>query len=206
MLRGCRPRFRHSFCADRRSKDRSTRGAWYVGISSARVARRRASLAASIAPLVESVMTRSLRQKHRAAVFALALTLPCALTGALYLRKPNVIAPYFNEHGPVVWKCYTLWPTKKITTALRRDKSGTIAIEFTSRKLNAPDLLLYWAAGKTNSPSTLPADARFLGATRLNAPLSVPDEIRGVPGSFILYSLANNEILAVSVPLVVQKS
>ena len=66
------------------------------------------------------------------------------------------------------------------------------------RDLAKPDVLVYWAAGKETAVEGLPDNARLLGALSNHAPLPIPADVRGEAGRFVLYSLADHEVVATS--------
>jgi hypothetical protein len=72
--------------------------------------------------------------------------------------------------------------------------------------LAKPDVLVYWAAGKKKAGDGLPDNARLLGALSNRTPLPIPAEVRGEAGRFVLYSLADHEVLASSRTFMVQKN
>lgn len=67
-----------------------------------------------------------------------------------------------------------------------------------------PDLLVYWLAGRPNVSDELPADATLVGAF-VTTVLPLPDEATNKEGVLILYSLADQEIVDVSKPFVVER-
>jgi hypothetical protein len=154
-------------------------------------------------------MIRPLRQRHRAAVCALAVLLPAAFAAGLAARRPVPVAASVppelatkaSAFGKVVWTKADVWPDQRIITSLRRDASGAVAVEFLFRDVIRPDVLVYWAAGKESAGEGLPENARLLGAFLDRTPLPLPADARGETGRFVLYSLANHEVVAVSRPV-----
>jgi len=158
-------------------------------------------------------MIRPLRQRHRATICSLGVLLPVAFAAGLVARKPVPVATTVplslageaNDFGGEVWTKTDLWPGKLIITSLRRNAVGSVAVELMFRDLAKPDVLVYWAAGKESADKGLPDNARLLGALSNGAPLSIPADARGESGRFILYSLADHEVVASSSAFVIQK-
>ena len=158
-------------------------------------------------------MIRPLRQRHRVIVCTLGVLLPVAFAAGLVARKPVPVAATMppglagqgNDFGSVVWTKTDIWPGQRIVTSLRRDSTGSVAVELMFRDLAKPDVLVYWAAGKESAVEGLPANARLLGALSNRAPLPIPADVRGEAGRFVLYSLADHEVVAASKSLVAEK-
>ena len=158
-------------------------------------------------------MIRPLRQRHRVMISALGVLLPVAFAVGIAARRPIPVGSVPPELGgkvkdfaQVVWTKPDLWPGHGIITTLRRDDAGSVAAELTLRDLAKPDVLVYWAAGKESARESLPENARLLGALAAHVPLLLPDDVRDEPGCFVLYSLADHEIVATSNPFTVQKN
>jgi len=158
-------------------------------------------------------MIRPLRQRHRVIVCTLGVLLPVAFAAGLAARKPvpavaNVpfeLASQRNDFGKVVWTKTDIWPGQHIVTSLRQDAAGSVAVELMFRDLAKPDVLVYWAAGKETAVPGLPDNARLLGALSNRLPLPIPADVRGEIGRFVLYSLADHEVVAASKSFVVEK-
>jgi hypothetical protein len=158
-------------------------------------------------------MIRPLRQRHRVIVCTLCVLLPVAFATGIAARKPvpvaaNVplgLAGQANDFGNAVWTKTDIWPGQRIITSLRRDDAGSVAVELIFHELAKPDVLVYWAAGKEAAAEGLPDNARLLGALSNRSPLSIPAEQRGEAGRFVLYSLADHEVVAVSKFFVMEK-
>jgi hypothetical protein len=139
-------------------------------------------------------------------VCALGVLLPAAFAAGLVARKPIPVAATVpsglagpsNDFGKVVWTKTDLWPGQRIITNLRRDAAGSVAVELMLRDLARPDVLVYWAAGKESTVEGLPDHARLLGALSNRTPLPIPTDARGETGRFVLYSLADHEVVAAS--------
>lgn len=158
-------------------------------------------------------MIRPLRKRHRAMVSALGVLLPVAFAVGIAARRPVPAASVppelegkVKDFAQVVWTKADLWPGQGIITTLRRDDAGSVAAELTVRDLAKPDVLVYWAAGKQFARESLPDNARLLGALVAQVPLLLPDDARDEPGCFVLYSLADHEVVATSNPFNVQKN
>ena len=144
---------------------------------------------------------------------ALGVLLPVAFAVGIAARRPIPVASVPPELGgkvkdfaQVILTKADLWPGHDIITTLRRDDTGSVAAELTLRDLAKPDVLVYWAAGKESARESLPDNARLLGALTARVPLLLPAEVRDEPGCFVLYSLADHEIVATSNPFTVQKN
>ena len=152
-------------------------------------------------------MIRPLRQRHRLIVCTLGVLLPVAFTAGLSARKPVAVpanvtwqfADQTSDFERVVWTKPDIWPGQRIITSLRRDATGSVAVELMSRDLAKPDVLVYWAAEKETVG--LPTNARLLGALSNHAPLRIPADVRGEDGRLLLYSLADHEVVATSNPV-----
>src|SRR5678815_2901729 len=151
-------------------------------------------------------MIRHLRQRHRVIVCTLGVLLPVAFSAGLAARKPvqvpatvsSRLAGQANDFGRMVWSKADLWPGQRISTSLRQDAAGSVAVELMIRDLVKPDLLVYWVAGKERAVEVLPDNARLLGPLSNNSPLSIPVDARGETGRLMLYSLADHDLVAVS--------
>ena len=156
-------------------------------------------------------MIRPLRQRHRLMVCTLGVLLPIAFTAGVAARKPVPVAVNMppglagkpNDFSKVVWTKTDIWPGQRIVTSLRRDAAGSLAVELMFRDLVKPDVLVYWAAGKDTAAEGLPDNARLLGALASRTPLPLPTDVRGEAGRFVLYSLADQEVVAVSKDFIV---
>ena len=153
-------------------------------------------------------MILPLRQRHRVIVCTLGVVLPVAFVIGIAARRPVPLATSVPPElagkainfGQVVWTKADLWPGQRIITSLRRDASGSVAVELMFRELVKPDVLVYWVAGKGTVSGSLPDNARLLGVLANSAPLAIPSNERGALGRLMLYSLADHEVVAVSKP------
>jgi hypothetical protein len=121
------------------------------------------------------------------------------------VNVPPGLAGKPNDFSKVVWTKTDLWPGQGIITSLRRDATGSVALELTFGDLVKPDVLVYWAAGKNTAGQSLPNNARLLGALANRTPLPLPTDARGEAGRFVLYSLADHEVVAASRAFIIQK-
>ncbi|MBE9030273.1 hypothetical protein IQ266_11075 [filamentous cyanobacterium LEGE 11480] len=65
--------------------------------------------------------------------------------------------------------------------------------------LRQPDVLLYWLAGKSAAPDTLPANALLLGslAGQSRREFTIPAAMQGKAGNLLIYSQAKDTVLSV---------
>lgn len=156
-------------------------------------------------------MIRPLRQCHRIMVLALTITLPAAFGIGIATRRQvptssvRAFAPRIETgNQTVVWTRSDLWEKVSIQTRLlTRAVSGQLAIELVSAdKIIRPDLLIYWILGERKIEGSLPEDAFLLGAFEQShsTPLVLPREAGRKTGRLVLYSLADQEIVANSKP------
>ncbi len=151
-------------------------------------------------------MIRPLRRRHRHMIWAMMLVLPAGFLGGLSFRRsvPMTGAPINtwvsspSADGQIVWTKSDLFPGHPIDTTLRRETNGTTSVELRSQGLTKPDLLAYWVTGEPKEPSGIPENARLMGSWSNFIPLLIPVNTRGEIGHLILYSLADQQIVAVS--------
>jgi hypothetical protein len=156
-------------------------------------------------------MIRPLRQRHRRQVIVLGIFLPVALAVGIAARKP---VPTLSElpaalagapptAAVAVWNRGDLFSNAPVEVQWLRETrdSGRFTISFSAAKgFVKPDLMVYWVAGDPAITDALPGGARLLGAFSPDA-LPVPSETMTNRGVLVLYSLADNEIVARSKPL-----
>ena len=158
-------------------------------------------------------MIRPLRQWHRRIVCSLGVLLPVAFAVGLLARRqvpiaaniPSELSGLASDAGEVVWTKADLWPDQHITTSLRRDSPGCLSVGFMFQDIAKPDVLVYWAAGRMPAGEGLPDNARLIGALSNRVSLHFPADARGELGQFLLYSLADHEVVAISQSLVIVK-
>jgi hypothetical protein len=154
-------------------------------------------------------MIRPLRQRHRHVVVALGFFLPVAFAIGIAARKPlppaNTLPPTLaaapqSGEDIIVWKRSDLFSKAPVEVQLLCGEiSGRFAVQFSSTSdFLKPDLLVYWIAGNPAITGTLPENATLLGKF-VSAALPLDGETNG--GVLVLYSLADDEIVAVSKPL-----
>ena len=154
-------------------------------------------------------MIRSLRQRHRVMVIALAVTLPAAFAVGIATRR-EVPTYKAGAPGPAaearnrseLWTRNDLWEKRAIKTRLERIGSGAgqLAVELVSTDpIVRPDVLVYWVPGERKLQDSLPDDAFLLGSFEpIPVPLPLPEAAIAQTGVLVLYSLADHEIEAVS--------
>jgi hypothetical protein len=158
-------------------------------------------------------MTRGLRQRHRHAVLALAVFLPVALIGGLAARKSVPVNPEVSaalagkipQFDAVEKDVPQLFPKLSLAARFLREKkdAGGYAVEFFPAKdFIQPDLLVYWAPDSPKVGGELPTNAVFI-ATFGSRPMALPPELTSVDGAFVLYSLANKQVVDASAPMIV---
>ena len=151
-------------------------------------------------------MILPLRQKHRWIVCTLAVVLPAAFVFGVAARrtiplvKPVDINLGIEPHayGTIVWSDPNGWPGKRISTSLWTDPLGSLAVEFMFDELAGPDVLVYWLSGNPVPADRLPENAQLLGPFSNRERLPFPGKPRGQLGRFLLYSLANHEVIGKS--------
>ncbi|HEX3797669.1 MAG TPA: hypothetical protein VH413_03120 [Verrucomicrobiae bacterium] len=151
----------------------------------------------------------ALRQRHRRAAMTLGIFLPIVFAIGIAARKPipNVAAlpPGLNLWGKFkaeIGSDYTLFDGLLIEVIVRREdrNGGEYAVEFSGgQSIVKPDVLVYWIpkGGETNK---LPANAVLLGGFNSRVVLPVPTSVTIGEGSFMLYSLAEQQVVTVSHP------
>jgi hypothetical protein len=154
-------------------------------------------------------MIHSLRQRHRRMFLVIALLLPAAFIGGVAARRsvPQVtILPRELSFGTQAFDAIDdrrseLFTNSRVQIRLWRERdTGRLAIGFVAAEdFVKPDLLVYWSASPDTKGGSLPADATLLGAFGAG-PLLLPVEATISEGALILYSLANQEIVAGSQP------
>jgi len=155
-------------------------------------------------------MVLPLRQRHRRTVIALGLVLPVVLTFGIAARKPAPIvaslpgeltAPQFGS-ATTVWDRSDLFAKTTIQARLLRENnsSGRFALKLSAHQdFVKPDLLVYWVAQNSKTTETIPDNAVLLGVFSAG-PLFFSGKESNGDGRLLLYSLANQEIVAESKP------
>ncbi len=156
-------------------------------------------------------MIHPLRQWHRRQILALGVILPVGLVWGLVGRRPvpavtalpAALPPASLTVGSLAWQSKPLF-WAKIPVMIRAWHSATgtdvSAVSFSApADFIKPDLMVYWVSGAADRTETLPTNAILLGAFG-SVPLPLPDEVAHAPGSLVLYSLADGEVVDVSKP------
>jgi hypothetical protein len=160
---------------------------------------------------LQPTMIRPLRQRHRRVVIALGVALPIVFSIGIAARRPvpsmaslpGELPIFSRASAATVWERSDLFPKAPVQAQLLREseKSGRFALELLGpTDFVKPDLIVYWVAGTSKTPDTLPNNALLLGSFSLSV-FTLPANMPGEDGSLVLYGLANNEIVAVSKPL-----
>jgi len=155
-------------------------------------------------------MTRPLRQRHRAMIGALGALLPVAFIFGLAAPKPvptmalpRLLPGETPRVDSVRWDRDDLWTQPALRTRLVTDQVDRRAIELRAKDaVIRPDVLVYWIPGESKPDQELPPAAILLGAFNGHGttPLRLPPQAAGQGGLLVLYSLAEQEIIAASKP------
>ena len=157
-------------------------------------------------------MIRPLRECHRVMVFALTITLPAAFAVGIASRsevptsKPGAPGLHAEAHNQIeIWSRNDLWEKKTIQTRLLSISPGSRELAVALLALDQivrPDLLVYWVPGEPKTLNSLPDDSFLLGSFEQSAPtpLTLPELAAKQTGVLVLYSLADQELVAVSKP------
>ena len=152
-------------------------------------------------------MIRPLRIRHRRIFTVLGLVLPIAFGLGIAARKPvpqmNTVPAGFNvtsqPFAAVIWERSDLFTNAPVQVRLLSD-NGRFAVACTTpADFAKPDLLVYWSGRGAQITDALPNDAILLGVFS-SASRPLPPETASRDGALVLFSLADNEIVAVSKP------
>jgi len=154
-------------------------------------------------------MIRPLRQRHRRMLIVLGVFLPVAFAIGIAARKPvpdmtslpKELVTSRQKFAATEWERADLFTKAPIQVRLLRESAGAghFAVEFSAAKdFVKPDLIVYWVAGSPNTVDQLPDNARLLGVFSPSAPLPLPQPAASMTGALVLYSLADQEIVAFS--------
>jgi len=160
-------------------------------------------------------MIRPLRQQHRRMLTVIGVLLPVAFVAGIAARKPAptvttlpaALAMPSQHFEAVEWERADLFTKTPIQVRLLRERAGAgrSAVALSSpHDFLKPDLIVYWVAGSPNTTDKLPDNARLLGVFTSSMALSLPPEAASGGGVLILYSLADQEVVEVSKPLMPQ--
>lgn len=154
-------------------------------------------------------MILKLRQRHRWIFAGLGGLLPVALAVGILARRPVPSSAALSPELTSWTQTFTateyqpdnLFSNAPVRVSLWRDQeNGRYAVSFSAAKDFAkPDLLAYWVAGHPTSTDVLPQEATLLGAFA-GGPLTLPAAAITNGGTLILFSLADQEMVAVSRP------
>lgn len=160
-------------------------------------------------------MIHPLRQRHRRIVLVLGIFLPIAFVAGVAARKPPptvaelpaALTATSQQFDAVEWKRADLFAKTPIQVYLLREQksSGRFGIEFSAAKdFVKPDLIVYWVAGNPNITDALP-DSAILAGSFSSTTLPLPDGAAKSSGEFVLFSLADNQVVDVSKPVSLQQ-
>jgi len=147
-------------------------------------------------------MIRPLRRTHRVIFFVLGVALPLLFIAGLVSRHAPLSAV-----GPVEdklaqrnrgTKFVMNHSSSKFTVRLVENRKGGPEREFMAipdSGFLAPDVFVYWS--ETQPGASLSPNAKLLGKLEPGEPYRIP---RGPGGYFLLYSVAQNEVLG-SIPV-----
>lgn len=152
-----------------------------------------------------------LRQIHRRTFTALSVLLPAAFLVGVAMRKPFPamesvlpgLAGPSRQFNATVWERAGLFTNAGIRVRLLREAagSGRFALSMASPPDFAkPDLMVYWVAGSSGTSNALPESSVLLGSFAAGA-LELSAEAVKNPGTLVLYSLADGQIVDVSGPV-----
>lgn len=155
-------------------------------------------------------MIRPLRKRHRVMVLSLTIALPAAFAVGIATRQEVPVAkagalgrgPQVHNQSEI-WTRNDLWEKNSIQTRLLRTGPGLgqLAVELSGMdRIVRPDVLVYWVPGEKKAGDSLPDDAFLLGsfAPSIATPLTLPESALNQTGALVLYSLADQEIIASS--------
>ena len=146
-------------------------------------------------------MIQPLRTVHRRAFVGLAFVLPAILWAGLGARpRPTPLATAHAVQLPpsayLMRRSDRLWHRHAIQSEFYGDRNNSHMVYVvlkSEQDLSEPDLLLYWFDNESPA-STLPAQARLLGALGLKRAFTLPQEAEH-GGQLILYSLPNQAVV-----------
>lgn len=154
-------------------------------------------------------MILSLRQRHRRMFAVIGCLVPIAFVVSIAARKPvpsvtqlpPALTAQEGESGATVWERADLFAKAGVNVRLNRTASGNFTITCAAKgDFAKPDLIVYWATGVATNVEALPDSATLLGSFSAGA-LRLPVNATEREGALILFSLADQEIAAVSQPV-----
>ena len=149
-------------------------------------------------------MIRPLRIRHRRSLTVLGVVLPVAFGLGIAARKPlpqmGAVPIELREatppHAATVWERPDLFTNAPVQVRLLRE-AGHFAVACAApTDFVKPDLLVYWS-GSPPTNDKLPNAAVLLGVFTASA-LPLPADAANRDGLLVLFSLADQEIIAVS--------
>jgi hypothetical protein len=151
-------------------------------------------------------MILPLRRRHRRMFAAISVLLPVAFVAGVAARKATTTLPNPLPSAPATfsidqWERHDLFTNVIVRVQLLREASNTNheAIQMSTPKdFVKADLLVYWLPAASTLKDNIPDDAVLLGAFVSGQPLPLPSSGIKRPGSLILYSLAEHQIIATS--------
>lgn len=156
-------------------------------------------------------MILALRRRHRRMFAVIGVLLPIAFVVGIAARQavprvaalPDGLADSSRQFTSTEWERDDVFTQISIPVRLLRERAndGQFAVLFAAPKdFSKPDLIVYWVTGNASIGRVVPEDARLLGAFNSSS-LALPGEVMDGEGSLILFSLADQEIVAVSKPI-----
>ena len=153
-------------------------------------------------------MILPLRRRHRRMFAIIGILLPVAFVAGVAARRPipttapsdALLSPRqtFSQSG---WNRSDLFTNVAVRVQLLHDAANTnrSALQISTPKdFVKADLLVYWLPAESILKDNIPDDAVLLGAFVSGQPLPMPPTLAGKPGSLVLYSLADHEIIEAS--------
>ena len=154
-----------------------------------------------------------LRQRHRRMFAVIGVLLPIAFVLGIAARRtvpsvaslPAELAGSPQVFAATIWERSDLFTKAPIRVRLLRERAGVghFAVAFSADKnFVKPDLIVYWVAGNPKMTDVLPDNALLLGAFNPGVGVPLPPDVESASGVFVLYSLADSEIVETSKPFV----
>ena len=152
-------------------------------------------------------MILPLRRRHRRMFAVIGVLLPVVLVAGVAARKPIPATPLagspFGQETFSVKQGERLGlftnTTVRVQFLWEASNTNRAAIQMSAPKnFVKADLLVYWLPAESTLNGTVPDDAVLLGVFISGQPLPVPLPLTKKPGSLLLYSLADHEIVQAS--------
>ena len=154
-------------------------------------------------------MIQSLRRRHRWMMAAVTIILPVIFVAGLAVRKPVPaseqvpagVAPLAADASHLLFEKDDLWNGLPISTRLfaAQQPATLLAVELHPRVyFKFPEILVYWHSSASTQLDKLPEESYLLGtlAGKENHRFVLPDSARTHDGALILYSLAQQKLIA----------